>query len=121
VCELLDLTMMERHLRAGTDPNKDNVFARVLCSAKARPLLGFYKQFREEFPALDDQAALALSEAVRNNQVRWTALLAWAGADPLRPVPYEIDDPFPVDPDSSTTAAEQAIWRLMPKSSRCFA
>jgi hypothetical protein len=66
---------------AGTDPNKDNVFARALCSIKARPLLGFYRQFRTEFPALDDQAALALSEAVNSSQVRWTALLACAGAD----------------------------------------
>jgi len=115
VCELLDLTMMERHLRAGTNPSQDNVFARALCSAKARPLLGFYRQFRTEFPALDDQAALALSEAVKNSQVRWTALLAWAGADPLRPVPQDLDGAFPVDPEDSTTAAEEAIWRRNPE------
>lgn len=115
VCELLDLAMMERHLRAGTDPNQDNVFARALCSAKARPLLGFYRQLRAEFPALDDQAALALTEAVKNNQVRWTALLVWAGADPLRPVPHDMESTFPVDPEDSTTAAEEAIWRSNPE------
>jgi hypothetical protein len=115
LCETLDLTMMERHLRAGTDPNKDNVFARVLAAIKARPLLKFYRQFRVEFPALDDQASLALCEAVRANQVRWTALLSWAGADPLRPVPYDLDGTFPVDPENSTTAAEVAIWRNNPE------
>jgi hypothetical protein len=114
VCELLDLAMMERHLRAGTDPNKDNVFARVLCSPKARPLLGFYRQFRAECPALDDQAALALSEAVKNNHVRWTALLVWAGADPLRPVPNDLEGTFPVDPEDSIISAEEAIWRNKP-------
>lgn len=34
-CENLDLFMMERHLRTGTDPNSDNVFARMLSSVKA--------------------------------------------------------------------------------------
>jgi hypothetical protein len=113
-CNDLDLGAMERHLRAGTDPNQGNVFAEALCSMKARPLLRFYRQFRSEFPALDDQAALALCEAVRNNQVRWSALLAWAGADPFRQVPYDLCGSFPVDPDDCTTAAHQALWRNNP-------
>ncbi len=114
-CEKLDLFMLQRHLRAGTDPGRDNVFARVLSRIKARPLLGFYRQFRREFPALDDQAALALSEAVKKGHVRWKALLAWAGADPFRPIPYELTDPFPVDPENCTTAAKEAVWRNKPE------
>jgi ankyrin repeat protein len=110
-CEQLDVVLMERHLRAGTDPNQDNAFARALCSVKARPLLGFYRQFNAEFPALQDQAALALSEAVKSKQVRWTALLAWAGADPFRPVPSDLEMSFPVDPEDCTTAAKEALWR----------
>ncbi len=114
-CEKLDLFMMERLLRSGIDPNRDNVFAEVLTSIKARPLLRFYRQFRTEFPALDDQAALALSEAVKNRQVRWSALLAWAGADPFRHVPNELSEPFPVDPENYTTAARQAFWCSNPE------
>jgi hypothetical protein len=114
-CVELDLGMMERHLRNGTDPNCDNDFAIALSSIKARPLLGFYRQFRAEFPALDDQAALALSEAVKNEHVRWTALLAWAGADPFRPVPNDISEPFPVAPENCTTAAREAMWRKNPE------
>ena len=106
--------MIERHLRSGTDPGLNNVFARVLSRIKARPLLGIYRQFRREFPALDDQAALALSEAVQNQHVRWTALLAWAGADPFRPVPNDLADPFPVDPENCTSAAKEAVWRNNP-------
>jgi len=113
-CDKLDLFMMERQLRAGANPNDGNVFAQALDSKKARPLLGFYRQFRAEFPALEDQAALALAEAVKNNQLRWTALLAWAGADPFKTVPNDLYGPFPVDPDNCTTAAGEAIWRSRP-------
>lgn len=110
----LDLGAMERHLRAGTDPNRDNAFAEALCTIKARPLLRFYRQFRAEFPALDDQAALALSDAVQRNHVRWAALLAWAGADPFRPVPNDLSGCFPVAPENCTTAAREALWRNDP-------
>jgi len=113
-CKDLDLGAMERHLRAGTDPNRDNVFAEALCTIKARPLLRFYRQFRAEFSALDDQAALALCDAVQHNQVRWTALLAWAGADPFRPVPNDLSGLFPVDPENCTTAAREALWHNNP-------
>jgi hypothetical protein len=113
-CKELDLGAMERHLRAGTDPNRDNAFAEALCTIKARPLLRFYRQFRAEFPALDDQAALALCDAVQDNQVRWTALLAWAGADPFRPIPNDFSGSFPVDPENCTTVAREALWRNDP-------
>lgn len=109
-CENLDLFMMERHLRDGIDPNQGNVFASVLISKKARPLLGFYRQFRSEFPALDDQAALALSYAVQYRQLRWIALLVWAGADPFRPVPWDSNGSFPVAGEDATTAAHRAMW-----------
>lgn len=119
-CEKLDLFMMEHLLRSGADPNRDNVFADVLTSIKARPLLRFYRQFRAEFPALDDQAALALAEAVKNRQVRWTALLAWAGADPFRHVPNDLSESFPVDPENFTTAAREAVWRDHPEILKVF-
>jgi hypothetical protein len=109
-CDKLDLFMMEQQLRAGTNPNDGNVFAQALDSKKARPLLGFFRQFHTEFPALEDQAALALAEAVKNRQIRWVALLAWAGADPFRPVPNSLDESFPADPDDCTTAAREAAW-----------
>ena len=54
---------------------------------------------------------MALNRAVQANEVRWTALLAWAGADPFRPIPYNDTDSFPVDPEDSTNAARHAIWQ----------
>ena len=115
VCRTMDFSLMERFLREGGDPSKDNAFGRALRDMKARPLLRFYKSFRADFPSLDDQAALALYDAVANEQVRWTALLAWAGADPFRPVPWDFDNTFPVDPESSTCAATRATWRCNPE------
>ena len=116
-CEKLDLATAERLLRAGFDPNKENDFARVLSEVKAKPLIGFYKNHRAEFPVLDDQAAIALRIAVGNNQVRGAALLVWAGADPFRLAPDSLDEFFPFDPEKHSwgTAAEDAVWRADPQ------
>jgi len=115
ICKTMDLELMERFLRAGGNPSHENNFAYALSHLKARPLLRFYRSFHSEFPALEDQAALALYRAVDKEEVRWTALLAWAGADPFRAVPYNDEDSFPVSPDDSTTAASTAIWRNNPE------
>jgi len=112
-CEKLDLSTAERLLRSGFDPNKENDFARVLSEVRAKPLIGFYKNHRAEFPVLDYQAAIALRIAVGNNQVRGAALLVWAGADPFRLAPDNLDEFFPFDPEKHSwgTAAEDAVWR----------
>ena len=47
----------------------------------------------------------------------WAALLAWAGADPFRPVPHSLDTPFPVDSEDYTTAAREAMWCRNPENS----
>jgi hypothetical protein len=109
VCRTLDVSLMKRCLIAGADPTSDNAFARALDSIKARPLLRFYKDMRAEYPALDDQAALALSQAVSDKSVRWVCLLIWAGADPFRKVPYCLEEKW--DEESCmTTAAAEACW-----------
>jgi hypothetical protein len=112
-CQKMDFPTAERLLRAGFDPNKENDFAQVLSEIKAKPLIGFYKNHRAEFPVLDDQAAIALRIAVQNNDVRWAALLRWAGADPFRRAPDSLEQHFPMDPESEdwSTAVDDAIWR----------
>ena len=106
----MNAPLIERFLRAGVDPSRDNGFARALDRQKAKPLLGFYRAMRLEFPALDAQAALALQMAVSAKNVRWTALLRWAGADPLRPVPWDLSGDWN-EPDNLTTAASTACWK----------
>lgn len=115
VCRTMDFNLMERFLHEGGNPSKGNAFAWALRHMKARPLLRFYKTFHSDFPSLDDQAALALHDAVANEQVRWTALLAWAGADPFRPVPWDFEGTFPVDENDNTCAATRATWRCNPE------
>jgi hypothetical protein len=112
-CEKLDFATAERHLRAGFDPNQNNDFARVLCDMKAKPLIGFYKNHRAEFPALDRQAAIALRIAVQNKNARWAALLVWAGADPFQPVPDDVELTVVEESDAYriSTAADDAMWR----------
>jgi hypothetical protein len=116
-CRKLDLATAERLLRAGFDPNKENDFAIALSEVKAKPLIGFYKNHRAEFPVLDDQAAIALRTAVGKNEVRWAALLVWAGADPFRLAPDDLEEFFPFDHEKHhwSTAAEDAVWRADPQ------
>ena len=108
VCRTMDLGLMERFLRAGVNPASNNSFARALDETSARPLLRFYKSFREEFPALNGQAALALAEAVRGKRPGWTALLAWAGADPFLTVPEDIYGNWDIEEGYGVKAAELA-------------
>jgi len=106
-CQTMDVKLVECLLEAGADPGKNNGFAQALNEHKAKPLLGIYRGLRAKFPALDRQAALALSETVRAWNLRWTSLLAWAGADPLFPVPYGMDEKWPDDIDYTTSAGSK--------------
>jgi len=105
----MDLNLITRFLRLGVDPAEQNAFASVLNATRAKSLLGIYRSLREEFPVLDAQVSLALSEAVREKNLRWISLLRWAGADPFRPVPYDLDEKWR-DNDLMTSAAERACW-----------
>ncbi len=114
VCRSMNHAFMEETLRNGASPTRGNAFAHALIRfAAARPLLSFYRKMRGEFPELDGQAALALTVAARDRKARVTAMLAWAGADPFREVPYDLDDDdwdFGDGDDHFTnTAAEAAV------------
>ena len=110
VCRTVKLDLMEKALRGGADPAERNTFAFALDEIKARPLLRFIRELKDEYPILCIQASLALIEAVQNKKARWAALLKWAGADPYMNVPYGLTEEEwdPEDIDSGTTAAEQA-------------
>jgi hypothetical protein len=115
VCRSMNSNFMEEALRNGCSPVRGNAFAQALRRfAAARPLLSFYRKMRGEFPELDNQAALALAIAAREGKARAAALLAWAGADPFREVPYDIDDDDwnfgeGEERHCTTTAAECAV------------
>jgi|GEM_PF-1391797 len=110
ICRTLKPELMEKALRGGADPAARNTFAFALDEIKARPLLRFIRELKDEYPVLCIQASLALIEAVQKKKARWAALLKWAGADPYMNVPYELTEEEwnPEDSDFGTTAAEKA-------------
>lgn len=110
ICRTARPELMERALRGGANPAEKNAFAYALDEIKARPLLRFIRELKDEYPVLCKQASLALIIAVQEKKAGWAALLKWAGADPYMNVPYELteEDWDPDDPDFGTTAAEQA-------------
>lgn len=110
ICRTVKPELMEKALRGGADPAAGNTFAFALNEIKARPLLRFIRELKDEYPVLCIQASLALIEAVQKKKARWAALLKWAGADPYMNVPYELTEHEwnPEDSDFGTTAAEQA-------------
>lgn len=109
LCGTMHVPLMERFLESGGNPAKGNAFAKALSRFKARPLLRFYKEMRASYAILDDQAALALYQAVADESVRWTCLLIWAGADPFRKVPHSLDEKWDEE-GYMTTAAAEACW-----------
>lgn len=110
ICGSLDLALVRRALREGVDPSDSNGFADALCCYRAKPMLRIYLDLRSEFPVLDSQAAISLCEAVQKKDVRWTALLLWAGANPRQRAPYNLVAHEAGDNDMWTTALEKACW-----------
>jgi len=110
VCRTVKPEVMERFLRAGGDPSKENGFARALSEMQARPLLRFYRSLKDEFPSLHLQASLALGHAVREKKIRWIALLAWAGADPFMNVPDDLYSSWEFGEYGGRIPAHDACW-----------
>src|SRR5690606_24166644 len=70
----------------GLDLSKDRALAKLYVERRAKPLLGLYLQNKDRFPDWEDQAAVALCEFIRNQDLKWISLMIWAGADPLRKI-----------------------------------
>jgi hypothetical protein len=105
----MDSGLINRFLELGLDPCANNAFAKILNETKAKPLLRFFKEHREKYPGLEDQMAMSLVEAIDSKNVRWSALLLWAGADLHREVPYNIKYDPSVDDAYKVSAMDTAI------------
>lgn len=100
---------IERCLKLGLDFADEDGFFYALNSKRARPLLRIYKKYRKAYPTLDDQIARALVAAVQDKKVKWAILLIWAGADPTRKVPGDLNGPLDEDDWNNCTALEEAF------------
>lgn len=113
VLETCDRALMDRFVEAGIDPCRDNAVARAL-SFKGRPILGFIKQYRDQFPCLQRQIDIALHVFTSAEDLRGIALMLWLGADPHAQVPssaYESEG----SNGFGDTAFESALWARKPE------
>lgn len=109
--ETYDREMMDRLIQAGANPCQENAVARAL-RHKARPLLGFVKSHREQFPCLQRQVDIALNCAVNREDERGVALMLWLGGNPHARVPCS---PYPEDEEYEMACLEspfeRSVWR----------
>jgi len=112
-CEALetyDRELMDLLIVAGSDPCLENAVARAL-RHKARPLLGFVKSYREQFPCMQRQIDIALNCAVNRGDERGVALMLWLGGNPHAQVP---GSPYPEDEahemDCLESPFERSLW-----------
>jgi hypothetical protein len=113
VLETCDRPLMDRFIAAGADPCRENALARAL-HFKGRPILGFIKQYKEQFPCIQRQIDIALHVFTEAEDLRGIALMLWVGADPHAPTPssaYKEDESY----CSGTTAFDTALYSRKPE------
>lgn len=111
VLETCDRALMDRFIAAGIDPCRNNAVARSL-RFKGRPILGFIKQYRDQFSCLQRQIDIALHGFTDREELRGIALMLWLGADPHADTPT--DGELDVVSDINKSAFETALWAKDP-------
>lgn len=113
VLETCDRQLMDRFIAAGVDPCRDNALARAL-HFKGRPILGFIKQYKDQFPCIQRQIDIALHVFTDAKELRGIALMLWVGADPHALTP---SSPYVEDEErcSVSTAFETALYSSKPE------
>lgn len=114
VLETCDRWLMDRFVAAGVDPCNRNAVARAL-HFKGRPILGFIKQYRDQFPQLQNQIDIALHVFTEQASVRGVALMLWLGANPHAPTPSSAEAGECVQAYELETAFETALWSSKPE------
>lgn len=108
VLETCDREMMNTFIEAGVDPCAQNALARALATTR-HPILGFVKQYRDRFPAIQRQIDIALRVAVEKDRERGVALMLWLGGDPYATTPSSAEKGE--DDSYCSSAIESAMWR----------
>lgn len=106
---IMDDQLIKRFLKLGARFDDKDAFFTAMERKHARPLLRFYKEYRDAYPELEDQVAKSLVASVEHKKAHWTIMLLWAGADPQRDV---AECGGPVEDVSYTTNAikEAFLW-----------
>jgi hypothetical protein len=112
VASRIDRDFIGFMLERGADPGMGDEFAYVCRRTKAKPLLGVYRDYRERFPVLEEQMALAMIDCIEKNDEKGFLLTRWAGVDPFLKVrEWSRDDPKEEEEEESwqRCAASEAV------------
>jgi hypothetical protein len=91
VFDTWDPGIMEYFIERGAEAEEGNPFAYAFCS-RIKTAFRVYKQYRDRFPTLREQANTALRHHCKDGNLKWVSLMLWAGADPYAPGPQDWDD-----------------------------
>jgi hypothetical protein len=100
--------IIDYFIERGIDLDTGQPFANALCNNPCKPQLRIYLQYRDKHPTLRHQLNVALKHHAQEGNLRWVALLLWAGGDPRVRLP-DIDNDHDDDPDFYRTALEEAV------------
>lgn len=99
----------------GLDLTREDALAELFVEGRSKPLLGLYLQNKDRFPGWENQAAMALCEFVRKEDLKWISLMIWAGADPLKKVHECCECSADCEEDTGLSAAEFAVSSRNPR------
>lgn len=114
VLETCDRALMDRLVAAGVDPARKNALARAL-QTKRRPILGFVKQYQQQFPGIQRQIDIALHYFTDSSDARGVALMLWLGANPHTPTSSNPEEWAETEHDPDSTAFHSALYSSKPE------
>lgn len=94
LCMFHDMELVRLGIASGVSLLEPDGWASAFTHTGSRPLIRMYLDLRETIPGLKKDAMVALCKCIEESRLRATALLRWAGVDPLGKGPryYEYDD-----------------------------
>jgi ankyrin repeat protein len=109
VFDTWDKDIVSFFIERGADVETGQPLAYALCR-RERPMLGILKRYQDRFPSFREQANIALRHHCREGNVKWVALMLWAGADPYARGPDEPEDEYYSDGESYNALELAALW-----------
>lgn len=100
-----NMDIVEFFIQHGISIEEGNPVAYAFCD-RIRTALALYMRYKDRYPSLKEQANIALRYHCREGNMKWVALMLWAGANPYVKGPS--DPGCNPDPDEDSCALELA-------------
>lgn len=108
ICEAFEtwnMDIVEYFIQHGANIEVGNPLAYAFCD-RIRTALAFYMRHKDRYPSLREQVNIALRYHCKEGNMKWIALMLWAGADPYAKGPS--DPVYEPDPEEDSCALEIA-------------